>query len=184
MKEVEVKARLHDKEAVMTKLKALGCVFESPIVQNDIVYAQKVGSLKTHRTNDMFLRIRVKNNTKILFTLKKKGLNDLDSIEHEFEIGSKSEMENCLALMGYKEAVRVNKSRVITHYDGCEICIDDVENLGTFIEMEKITLDGDSKKIQDELFGFLVGLGIKKEDRMFSGYDILLMQKMENSERN
>jgi predicted adenylyl cyclase CyaB len=82
--------------------------------------------------------------------------------------------------MGYKIAAKVNKTRVITHYDGCEICLDDVENLGSFIEMEKLTKEGDSEKIQEELFTFFESLGIKRQDRMISGYDILMIQKTED----
>lgn len=103
--------------------------------------------------------------------------NDLDAIEHEVEVSSKKEMEEAIFLMGYKEALRVNKTRAITHYDNCEICIDVVENLGIFIEMEKLTEDGDSEKIQDELFKFFESIGIAREDRVTSGYDVLTLQK-------
>lgn len=166
----------------MAKLKALGCSFEAPVTQGDTVYAEHVGSLKAFRSNKVFLRIRDKRGTKgtkILFTLKKRMANDLDSIEHEVEISSKNEMEQALFLMGYKEAVRVEKTRVVTHYNDCEICIDDVKNLGAFIEMEKLTEEGDSEKIQDELFAFFTTLGIAPEDRAYSGYDILMQEKSE-----
>ena len=180
MKEVEVKAKLTDREAVMAKLKALGCVFGPATTQRDAVYAEKVDSLEVFRGNKVFLRIRVVDDSKILFTLKKQMANDLDAIEHEAEVSSKEEMEQALLLMGYKEMIRVNKSRVTTHYNGCEICIDDVEGLGVFIEMEKLTEEGNSEEIQAELFEFLKSLGIKSEDRVFSGYDILALEKLEN----
>jgi len=179
MKEIEIKAVLKNKEMVMQKLTSLGCVFEAPVVQNDTVYTKNVGSLKEFRTNDVFLRIRVKNNSKILFTVKKRMANDLDAIEYEVEVNSREEMENALLIMGYKEAVRINKTRIVTHYNNCEICIDDVENLGSFIEMEKLTEEGDSEKIQEELFQFFELLGIRREDRVMSGYDILMFQKFE-----
>lgn len=181
MKEVEIKAKLRDREGVMSKLKALGCSFEAPVTQSDVVYARNVASLKAFRTNDVFLRIRDKRGpkgAKILFTLKKRMVNDLDAIEHEVEIDSKEEMEKALLLMGYNEVVRVEKTRVTTRYNDCEICIDDVKNLGAFIEMEKLTEAGDSEKIQDELFAFFITLGITPEDRAFSGYDILMLEKM------
>jgi adenylate cyclase class 2 len=79
--------------------------------------------------------------------------------------------------MGYKEAVRINKTRVITHYNGCEICIDEVEGLGSFIEMEKLAKEGDSEKIQEELFEFFKRLGITNEDRVFWGYDTLMLSR-------
>ncbi len=87
------------------------------------------------------------------------------------------EMHQALLVMGYKEGSRVNKTRVTTTYDGCEICIDEVENLGSFIEMEKMTDGMDSERIQTELFNFLKSLGIKEEDRVFIGYDLLMLSR-------
>ncbi|MDO8482814.1 MAG: class IV adenylate cyclase [bacterium] len=179
MKEIEIKARLRNKAAIIEKLKSLGCVFEKQATHEDTVYAEHVGSLTAFRTNKVFLRLRVKNGSKILFTLKKRMANDLDAIEHEVEVSSKDEMEKSLLLMGYREAARVNKARETTRYNGCEICVDEVENLGSFIEMEKLSEDGDSVKIQEELFRFFLSLGVLLEDRAFSGYDILMMEQKE-----
>ena len=188
MKEIEVKAKLKNKLQVMNKLKALGCVFEEPVVQEDMVYAEHVNSLEEFLSNKMFLRIRVKDSLpagqagkKVLFTLKKKLLNDMDSLEHEIEISSKEEMEKILALLGYREALGIRKTRIVTHYDNCEICIDEVDDLGTFIEMEKLTIEGDSEKIQEELFKFFLSIGILPEDRLFSGYDILMWKKKQEN---
>jgi len=179
MKEIEIKARLRDKAAVVRKLKTLGCVFDKSITQEDTVYAENVGSLKAFNTNKIFLRLRVKNGTKIFFTLKKPMANYLDAIEHEVEVSSRDEMEKALFLMGYKEAERVKKVRETTRYNGCAICVDEVEDLGSFIEMEKLAEGGDSVKIQEELFKFFLSLGISPEDRVWSGYDILMMEKSE-----
>lgn len=177
-KEIEIKARLNDKEAVMQKLRDLGCVFEDPITQEDVVYAENVSSLKDFRVNNtIFLRIRIKNGKKIIFTVKKRMANDLDALEAEVEVSNSKSMEDTILLMGYKEAVRVSKTRIITHYNGCEICIDDVANLGAFIEMEKLADEGDSSLIQEELFVFFESLGIKREDRAFVGYDVLILEK-------
>ena len=178
MREIEIKARLKDRDAVMANLAKLGCEFEAPIIQEDVVYAKHVGSLEAFNSNDVFLRIRVRSDRKIIFTLKqRKSANRLSATEHEVEIRSKEEMEKILSLMGFKEAVRINKKRVITHHDGCEICLDEVEGLGSFIEMEKLTEDGDAEAIQEDLFTFFQSLGIKKEDRVMVGYDILMLQK-------
>ncbi|MEK7194595.1 MAG: class IV adenylate cyclase [Patescibacteria group bacterium] len=178
MKEVEIKAKLRDKEKIIEKLTSLGCTFEPAVTQSDVVYAKNLGSVEVFNANDVFLRLRVKNKTKVLFTIKQRGVNDLDALEHEVEVSPRDEMEKAILLMGYKEAVRVNKTRIITHYNNCEICIDDVENLGTFIEMEKLTEEGDSEVIQEELFKFFESIGISKEDRVFSGYDILMLREV------
>ena len=177
MREIEIKAKLKNKTQVMKKLKALGCEFSAPITQEDSVYTKNVGTLEMYRNNEAYLRIRIKNVVETLFTFKKKGVNDLDSIEHEVTINSKEEMEQALFHMGYKKAMEIDKTRTITHYDGCEICIDEVKGLGSFIEMEKLTNEkGDAQKIQDELFKFFKTLGIDKKERVMHGYDILTLQ--------
>ena len=179
MREIEIKAKLVDKQRVMKKLESLGCVFEGEITQEDTVYVENMGSLDTFLANKVFLRLRVKDNGKVLFTVKKRTLN-LVAIEHEVEVSSRDEMEQALLLMGYQEAVKINKKRITTHYDGCEICIDEVENLGLFIEMEKLTEEGDPGEIQEGLFKFFESLGINRSDRVEVGYDILMLQKIIN----
>ena len=70
-----------------------------------------------------------------------------------------------------------NKTRSITHYNKFEICVDNVQDLGDFIEVESITDEGDAGSIQEEMFSFLESLGVKREDRVFDGYDILILKK-------
>lgn len=180
MKEIEVKAKLEQKQEVIEKLKNLGCVFNEPVTQKDVVYVKNIGSLEIFKSNDIFLRIRTINNSKILFTVKKRMVNDLDALEYETEISSKEEMEQALLLMGYKEAIRINKSRLTTHYQNYEIDIDEVDNLGEFIEVEKLAEDGNSEQIQNELFNILISLGIKPENRVIYGYDILMLNQNTN----
>ena len=177
MKEIEVKARLRDKKKLLKKLKSIGCVFDKKVTQNDIVYAERVGSLKSFLSNKIFLRIRLKNKSKVIFTVKKPIASWLNKTEYETEVSSKEEMQQAILLMGYKEAVRVSKNRVVAHYKDYEICVDDIHGLGSFIEIEKLSKNGDPKKIQKQLYIFLESLGIKKDDSVNPGYDILMLQK-------
>jgi len=183
MKEIEVKAKLNNKAEVIKKLEALGCKFEPIVTQKDEVYVVKVGStLDDYLSNPVFLRIRVVDDSKALFTAKNR-LRQLDAIEHEVIVDSVEEMRQALLIMGYEFAVQVNKTRLKTYYNGLEVCIDEVEDLGTFIEMEKLIAETDSKtevgsqKIQEELFSLLVSFGVKMEDRVMKGYDILMLEK-------
>ncbi|MDD4989271.1 MAG: class IV adenylate cyclase [Candidatus Pacebacteria bacterium] len=179
MKEIEVKARLKNKDEVMKKLESLGCVFEKPITQSDVVYAKKVGSFKEYDSNEVFLRVRVKNNSKIIFTAKQRIKNGLDKLENETEVTNKKGIEGILAMLGYKEGTRVNKTLRTAHYQAYEICIDEIEELGSFIEMESLVEDGDSEKIQEEMFKFLASLGVNSKDRVFLGYDLQILKAKE-----
>ena len=57
------------------------------------------------------------------------------------------------------------------------ICLDKVEGLGEFIEVEKITEQDDSIQTQKKLFDFLKSLGISEEDQVFKGYDTLIEEQ-------
>ncbi len=176
MREIEVKARIKNKDEILENLKKIGCVFEDVRKQVDVVYVEKVGDLKTFLSNKIFLRIR-ESNGKFIFTLKSNGENSLTKIEHETEVISKEGIEGILETLNYVPAVTTKKTRYITHYNNFEICVDNVEGLGDFIEVETITNEGDAEPIQDEMFSFLESLGVKKEDRVFDGYDILILKK-------
>lgn len=182
MHEVEVKAGLKDKEKVIEALAALGCTFSEPITEEDLIYAEHIDSLDAYNRNANFLRIRVRGDGTILFTLKyhkdrHEGRPDSMPLEHETAIGSKEEMEKILALQGYKEALRVRKSRQKGRYRKWEICIDDVEGLGSFIELEELTDGIETKRVVDEMLAFLGDLGIATEDMFVDRYDIALLKK-------
>ncbi len=86
-------------------------------------------------------------------------------------------MIGALELMGFHEAVKVNKSRTKTRYQDMEICLDEVKGLGAFIEVEKIT-EGDGDAVQIKLFDFLMTIGVDPRDRVVNGYDTLMYKKL------
>jgi adenylate cyclase class 2 len=176
MHEIEVKAHLRDKEATMEKLAALGCAFSEPKTQEDVVYVEKAGSIDIFMSNPVFLRIRVVNGSSVIFTAKKR-LQALAAIEHEVEVSDRAQMEEILKLLGYREAVRIAKTRITTAHEGREICIDEVEGLGSFIEMEQLAPEADIDAVQEELFAFLRGLGVTDADRTHKGYDLQILEK-------
>ncbi len=181
MKEIEVKARISNISVIKSTFEQMGCIFSDPIIQRDKIFLRNNFS-----KSDCALRIR-KENDRILFTMKIAQSNELDNIEKELEISDAKEMEDIIKLIGYKEFVRVNKTRIKCKYNKYEICLDDVECLGAFIEVEKILeepLPGESISSQDaeivqkELFDFLLEFGVKKEDRIWIGYDTMMYHKL------
>ncbi len=159
-KEIEAKAKLKDTEEIIRNLKALGCILSEAVIQPD----------------KNLLRIR-ETNGKFILTLKQPKSNEQDAVEHETEVKDAGEMKEILYSMGLHEAVQVHKTRRKTCYNAWEICLDEVEGLGSFIEVEEIADDPDVRAVQDELFDFLKSLGVKPEDRITSGYDTLVYRK-------
>lgn len=173
MKEIEVKARLRDESAVVRKLEELGVQLSEPIAQDDKVYFP-VGAVFAEEGNrDPALRIRDQNG-RYIFTYKKPDKNNLDKIEFESDINDPEEMAKMCEALGFELRTRIKKIRRKAKYKEYEICLDEVEELGSFIEAESMSEDGDSEHIQKELFSFLEMLGVNKEDQVFEGYDIML----------
>jgi adenylate cyclase class 2 len=178
--EIEVKAYVTDSNDVRDKLIALGCKFADPVHQDDMVYTEKVGTLETFLSNDVFLRIRIQNDGRVMLTAKqsvKKTAESLVKIEHETVVSSAEEARAILNMMGYQQAVRVKKMRRTAHFKDYEICLDDIEGLDSFIELEQMGESEDAEKIQKDMFTFLMSLGISPEQQVKKGYDILMIEK-------
>lgn len=175
MREIEVKARVTDVEALKKELLSLGCVFSEPLVQKDRIFIHHSAEF-SHAKGIVVNRIRDSNGI-LTFTLKKSLDNELDCIEKELIIHNAQEAADILTLMGYSEVVRVKKKRLSCTYKELTVCIDDVDDLGSFIEVEKIVPEGDLGT-QEELFTFLESLGVSKNQRVTKGYDSLLYEKM------
>lgn len=169
--EIEVKAKVKDFNNIISKLKELGCIFSEPITQDDYIYNQKGIDLKDHSHNTPVLRIREQAG-RITFTLKKNRSNELDCIEKEVDVSDKNKLEEIIELLDFTKTVEVHKKRRKGNYGDYEICLDEIDGLGSFIEIEKMS-DEDGDKVQKELFDFLKTIGIKDEDRVFNGYDTL-----------
>lgn len=176
-KEIEVKVKVENLDEVIKKLEEKGCSISESITQQDYVFISPEVSYDDMKFGDNFLRVRVTPKGSY-FTLKQKQKNELDCIEEETDISDPESMKKALEIIGYKEAVRIFKTRRTTKYDGLEICLDEVDELGTFVEAEKITDEKqDAEKVQEELLEFLTQFGIKKEDRVENGYDTLIYFK-------
>lgn len=178
MKEIEVKAYLKNKAHVLEKLTDLGCMLSEPVRQIDTVYTRiPAKTVEEYLKNDHFVRIREKSDGRFVFTVKKPLSRDvLTKAEHETEIKNAKELEQALFLMGYQIANKVIKVRHTAHIKDFEICIDEVEGMGSFIEVEKMS-DDDADIVRKDLSVFLSSLGIPLHDEVKKGYDILAIEK-------
>ncbi|MBI5621844.1 class IV adenylate cyclase [Candidatus Falkowbacteria bacterium] len=176
MKEVEVKAKVHDQNMIRTKLQALGCVLSEPIRQHDQVFLTAGMTLDQVSRGDCILRIR-QTDHEIILTLKKQLTNELDNVELELLITDPITAKSLIEHLGFEPVIEIIKTRQTAKYSGMNICLDTVEGLGDFIEVEKMTDAADSLAVQDELFTWLKTLGIAETDRILQGYDTLLSKK-------
>jgi adenylate cyclase class 2 len=168
-KEIEVKVKVEDFQNLLTKLQNLGCEFTQPIEQDDTIFINYDRPFVEFTPKDTFLRIR-KSGGKTIFTFKQG--EEMNSVEREFVVSDAKQLEDTLVFLGFHAAVRVKKVRRKTTYKEYEICLDEVESLGSFVEIEKITSEN-AEDVQKEMFAFLVSLGVKNTDRVLNGYDTL-----------
>jgi adenylate cyclase class 2 len=179
MYEVEVKAKLRNKEMVMKKLESFGCKFGEVLHQIDHVYFPE-GFVFPPPISTAVLRVR-EQNEKYFLTLKISQSGRQDSIERELQISDGKMMMEIIKLLKYQEAPTVDKKRIKTKFKDMTIELDEVKELGEFIEVEKIVTNEnpeERKAIQKELADFIETLGVAKEDLMVNAkYDIMLFEK-------
>ena len=179
MYEVEVKAKLKNKQEVLKKLEALGCNWGTELHQVDHIFIPEDVSFPPPFHTPV-LRVREQNGI-FIFTLKISQSGRQDSIERELEISDGKMMIEIMQLIKYREVAVVDKKRIKTKLEDMEIVFDEVKDLGEFIEVEKIVTEEnpeERKNIQKELCDFLESLGIPNEDLLVNAkYDIMLFEK-------
>ncbi len=174
MREIELKFRVDDLEKLVQKLISLGCEISDYKVQNDTIYVANLD--KTESVLDsIFLRVR-KVNDQVELTLKKQSANISELQEIEFGVSDYDKANDFLKVLGYKEWVRVNKKRRTTKINDINICFDEVEKLGSFIELEYLASDNDSNNYEDKLFALAESLDIAPTKLVNKHYDTMIAE--------
>lgn len=178
MREIEIKLRAKNLEEIERKLKEKGCVISEPISQHDTIYSLK-GSrneFESASEGDVILRIRRLKDVAQL-NLKQQRSSEGDNLEYETEVKDPEEVHNMLTILNWYPAIEVKKMRKKGKLGEYEFCLDQVEQLGTFVEIEKLTSDdADPEEVREELFKELESLGLSREDEEIRGYDTQIYQ--------
>lgn len=173
MREIEIKIKVENLEEINQQLKEKGCELSDPISQHDVIYS-KGGSTEewqSAKEGDIILRIRRMKDA-AQFNLKQQRSGEMDNIEYETEIQDPEAMHKILLLLGYRPEVEVKKMRRKGKLGEYEICLDEVEKLGSYIEVEKLTSDdANPQKVREELFRVIESLGLSRKDEETKGYD-------------
>ncbi|MCA9356029.1 class IV adenylate cyclase [Candidatus Nomurabacteria bacterium] len=181
-REVEVKFELLDIENTIDKLdKMLGVSL--PVFQHDSVYIKNLSnSVEEYLANTEFPRIRISENG-ALFSYKKnsnRGEDIQDKLEIEFMVSDPLSCHNFLVEMGLNKQLEVKKTRRKYKYKDYELCVDSVEDLGNYIEIEKLLEHDDNSNfvdIEKELVDIIHGLDIEIGSKVSRGYDTLKLIK-------
>jgi adenylate cyclase class 2 len=176
MIEIEIKARAN-LEALRKKLKQDGAALERAVEQTDIYYnAPDRDFAKTDEA------LRLRNEGGQIFLTYKGPKLDAESKtrkEVEVEVAGFDGMEDILHSLGYGATLRVHKTREIYHLDGAVVCLDRVDGLGDFVELETLATDeGGMEERRDWLIGVMRRLGVEGDLIRESYLEMLLAKKV------
>lgn len=178
MIEIEIKAAASNKE-LLRALKDAGAVFEKSVEQVDTYYNAPD---RDFGKTDEALRLRRQGNN-VYLTYKGKKLDPLSKTRQEIEaqVCDRQKMEDILLALGFRKTLAVSKKRDIYHLEGAEVCVDRVEGLGDFVELETIVSDtSEMDRKRDELIRLMRSLGVKGELIRESYLEMLLDKKAVN----
>lgn len=182
MREIEIKARIKDKNTLFDVFQKQSVTLSDPIKQRDQVFGMPGVDGGDDANHAAWLRIRTEEKdgkTTHIFTLKKSVTNQLDSIEHETDIADSTELAKIIGHLGFTPYSDLTKTRQKGRQGDIEICIDTIDELGDFIEAEKLTDESaDYEVVTAELWQLLEGFGVDRSDRVTDGYDVLMRKHM------
>lgn len=160
--EIEVKYRVDvdDVSALEKALADRGVILSAPIHQDDQAYAEDGWTYDQPKVGRTFLRLRTQGG-RHLFTLKRPLGNAMACLEHETEVTDREQMHRAILAMGFRPTARIVKTRRTTRLGEVTICVDEVENVGVFVELERTaTPNQDGATVQAELDALARSFGV------------------------
>jgi adenylate cyclase class 2 len=179
--EIEVRFRLPDPKPALEQLRGAGVRFGKLEFQDDQAYAPAGWDYGNSRIGVTFARLRTSRG-KHLFTVKRPVTDVCTCIEHECLVSDREAMHEAILLMGFAATIRIAKSRAMGQLGELTFCLDQVEGLGRFLEVERLAAANDDvDAVRVEIETFLHEIGVRAE-RCHDTYDALLYARSERYE--
>lgn len=176
MIEIEVKVRA-EHARVRPFLENLGAEKVKVEEQSDAYFA---APHRDFAKTDEAIRIRSLDGKSIL-TYKGPKLDAVSKSRKEFEtFVEEGPMVQILHALGFSEAGAVRKVREVFRVEEITVCLDTVEGLGEFLEVEIVAGDESELEVsRAKLFEFLGRFGVGKADSIRTSYLEMVLEKME-----
>lgn len=180
MTEVELKAALTEALAgiLPDRLAALGFVPGETVRETDLYFN---GGDRDFRRTDEALRLRRVSSggeENVLLTYKGPKEDPRSNTRREYETtaGDPDTLRAILGALGFQPVFTVDKERRTFLRDGVTACLDQVEGLGSYLELERLLPDsGDRDAAVDGLLALLEDLGVSRQALERRSYLELLM---------
>lgn len=156
MFEIEIKAYCDNQVDVIAKINSMGGEFTGTLSERDVYYSHPC---RDFAETDEALRIRTENGRSILtYKGPKLSRKTKSRVEKETVFEDPDSMTGILESLGFGRVEEVIKTRRIYRLGDIEVCLDAVEGVGTFVELEKKGDDLESG--ERELAAVAAGLGL------------------------
>ena len=182
-KEIEIKLSIDEYKYNELKVKFERWNLDSEFKeQKDTYFTSQNDDFFENKQNDKCLRIREEkgrcflNYKHIIF-----GKNELDINIDEFEteISNSSQLVKIFEAIGIKPTITVHKLRWTYVYENSfEIALDEVKNLGYFVEIEVIKDYNDTRIANEALLNIVRELDLDLRSRNMEGYSNLMYRKI------
>lgn len=178
--EVELKFPLLNYNKVIEHLDELAEIKKDGDYQKDVYYVPKHREFLEKNPISEWLRVRKTDNSANINYKKwhnEDGQNTVSCDEYETKIDDIISFKKILLSLDFKEIVVVEKKRRVWYYKNTEIAIDEVKDLGCFIEIEA---KGNFSSIDDakkHLYEVIKELKAEIGEQDFRGYPYLLLEK-------
>lgn len=177
-KEVELKYRLSNPNIIKDKLMQYGNLVLENEYQKDSYYCPPNRKYSESNPIPEWFRIRQTAredsiNYKYFDTSDNK--NSISCTEIELKIESSEKFIKIISYFNFNEVVVVEKIRSSWMYNGIEISIDTIVNLGSFIEFEMKGAFESDQAFVDTCHTTISKLGILTEERICTGYPLLIL---------
>ena len=170
MIEVEVKARAQGDMA--ERIAALGARLLVVENHHDLYFNSPQ---RDFRFSDEALRIRIKEDgARLTYKGPKLDQTTKSRLERTVKIDDPKQMEQILTALGFMLSAQVRKKRAKYSYEGVVLALDEVEGLGSFVEVEAEG-EGDYEEQRRKVLSIMSKLGLHESIR--SSYLELLDEK-------
>ena len=171
MHEIEAKIKVAALEPIRDKLKTLGADFVQSVQQVDTYF---MDAHKLLRKNDCGLRIRQQiadGLTSANVTFKGPRTDSLFKSRPEYETGIEhvAMMEKIFEALGYYKRLTFKKKRAIWLLDHCEVCLDELTEVGCFVEVEGPN--------ETAISGVLEKLDLHNEPHITDSYALMIARR-------
>lgn len=173
--EIELKFPLLNPEELIQRLNKIAKPEQQNLFQKDTYFVPAHRNFLAKEKVNEWLRIRETKN-KITLNYKNWYPDGIHCKEFETNIEDVVALKKIFESLDFKEIVVVEKLRSIWIYKGVEIAIDEVKDLGSFIELES-KIDLDFEDVKKLLYSMLEELKVEVGAQDFRGYPYMLIKK-------